>query len=754
MADPANPVDGLSDPSTLERIKQILSQINEIVNKLSVNGSKAGGLLISIGQSVDKLNPAMQNVVENAGNIFDTIVSGAEDGIESLKRLGKESLGLDFGDLGSGDVDNAFKGLLRSVKSGTDGIKQTLSENRVNIAEMITFKVSAGIYDKMLAPVIELEEHMTDRIKKVTPSLVDLGGGFKEAGIDADTFKNQASLAITEVGHSAYEMGVAVQEAQDGFRGLADAGMYSAEIFGKDITQGTSAASGGITNLTAAMRFASATGMNMTTVGKYMQQNIRSLGREMSDTGMMFSALSLAQRDTNLSMSSVSSTVMESANGLKYYGTSVESLSNTFNAFVTTVGKGKQELGKALFTDTVGQLNSMNFGLKAFLGMQSQLGQGRGAIGAGLEFEEALAEGRTGEIFTSIREQMERLGGGEVLTRKGALDTGQETQYLMQRQLLSTLTGQADAGKLDTMMGIIQRQEIERATEVFAPPRAMEAQEEGLLKLGQTRMDMETGVFAQGLNKLRAKEEEAIGKMITAYSDSAEALRGITTSIGESIEVLGRGAGSMVQPEAATWDGEDGAQAAKNRAASAVQLARGEAQAAAGEATETQRVAEMGARFSPETAHNVELDPRLRFESQNQIRRDIHLGRNTQRGAESGLQLNQETRRMIDQAPSRLSNPPNFMLQEPALRLPVQGPIFNTPTGPTPIAPGAAIPNATPTPGDQSKPPTTGKPLMQFDAQPLEIPIIIKLDGDSLKVSLASYVDKRITAKVTEAVVG
>jgi hypothetical protein len=767
MADPTNPTNpDLPDPAKLQAVEQILARIVELAKKLGdVAGDKVD-LFPGMEDSVGELKSAFSDLEEDANTIFKNIATVAGKAGDELKKLAQSAFGIDLSEIGidsdalGEEFENAYRVASGEATKMNGEIQRLLAANRVNLAEMVVFKLGAPLVDELLQPIEKLESQITAQVKGIAPGIVDLGGAFATAGLGSEEFTTRVEEALTNSARSAQQLGMSVEATRASMGSLTAAGIDVSEVFGK-MGGDTTATGERMYGLTAAIRLSKATGLEMGKISEYVQLNIRQLGRSASDTSTLFAALSLAQRGTGLSMRNVSESVMGSASQLRYYGTSVESLSNTFNAFVKSVGEGRQELGKELFTDTVRNLHDMNFGLKAFLGMQSQVGQGRGAIGAGLEVEQALAEGRTGEIFTSIREQLEQMGGGEILTRRQALDTGQESQYLLQRQLLQTITGQSDTGKLDTMLGIMQRGEIERSTEVFAGPQALEQGRQQLMEVGQARIDMETGVKQQLVNKMRAEEAEALGKMVSSYQQAANTIRDSARVIFDQVK---SSVGKVVVDKSTTRPGamaaEDADLAAAQQILATPELIIGEGGAAKGSMLRT--------KLFPSTA-DVARDTQLLYASTRTVGESQQLpfatGREIEqyntlptrsvRQMESAYGLN-VGRLQLDYANMGIS-PAGYagqgvqtpVLQVPQAPVPPQVESLQTPAVPTPNTPVT-----TPTPSAPTAPPTAtrqGPTALQFEAQQLEIPISFKIDGDSIK-AVVSSIKRELRVEIKQSV--
>lgn len=741
MADPTDPAAGLPDPAVLEQIKQILSQIYEIGQRIVTKGAEGAQAFASLDSAGGKVSSTIKDMDVKADAFFKRLTEGAVDAEDVLQKLGETTLGLDLklinvGELKSQTAD-AFRALSNSVRSGSVEINKLIANNRINLAEAVVFDFTGDMLRGILksSGLSELESKLTEPIQKIGPAIAQMAGGSESGLLNTGKYIELIEESLVNVARSAQETGISVEASRAEFSNLAQAGLTVEEIL-KGMGQTIDSEGKSMDGLTAAMRISSATGLGMAKVGEYVRQNIRQLGRSATDTGNIFAALSLAQQKTKLSMSEVSKTVMDSATTTRFYGTNVESLAATFNSFISSVGEGRQELGKELFTNSIAQIEKMNFGMKAFLGMQSGIGKGGGAIGAGLEVEQALSEGRTGEIFESIRQQLEKFGGGQVLTRKEAIDTGQQTQYLMQRQLLSTITNEGDAGKLEAMMGIIQRREIERAPEIFGQG-AIEKRKAGMLETGQTRMDLETGVGAQAVNRLMAKQAEAIGKMVSTYGGAANSIRDVTNDLVDQFRKIGTGLIGAIAPSAAPVDAQ-GLPVDRELRDSIQSGAESEIESTDRGTSRTTRhfVASQSMPFATR-GFLQEGDAGLQIPSRQQVS-----------GAPSLFQSKYQL--AIDPAIAAMAGAAG-VIPPPSPTMP-PSPGVQIPTTPAPLTPAQATsPGVTPAPSVTGAP-TTGQQTLNFEAAPVDIPLIFKVEGDSLRIAFASM-ENKIIASIKQVVV-
>jgi hypothetical protein len=764
MAEPTDPNTGVPNPDVLEKIKTILNQIYTLGQNIVSKGTESKEVLGQLSSAGDILADKFKKSGDEAKNLFQKIADGTEDAAAAFREISKSNLGLELvteedAQRASTAISKGFKVIAAGIKTDVSTAAKFISSNKLNLAEKFVFDtVAAGLETNPITKkILEWEKEATSGISKLSPMIAGMRSSVKmDPG--QSSFVSGLESAFTGTAVAAKEMGITVDDARAGLAQLGDQGLTVGEVFGQ-IGSSSSIAGKDISGLAVAMRLSASTGLSMGSVGNILRTNIRELGRSADEAGQIMAALSLAQDNTGLSMDEVSDAVMKGAQNLKFYGTSVEQLSDTFNSFVRAAGAGRQALGKELFQETIGQISQMNFGMKAYLGMQSSIGQGRGGIGAGLAFEQALEEGNTEEIFASIRQQLEEFGGGQVLTRKDAVDSGQETQYLMQRQLLQRITGQTDAGKLESMLGILKTNELERSQEVFAP-KGLDTREAQLLDSGQKRIDMETGVVQGRINALRASEAEAIGKTISAYSLASAEFKASADEMIAGMKSVARGViDPILAREGVVGEGEEGqanadrqVQFAKWAAANGIELPEPKMSdiAAAPKADPTRGDVEAAPKAQP-SRQELSGVPRIAPTV----------------GDVSGYQRLNPSRNEVGASNSPTLFEGALRLQYPAAQSPVPAsPQMSQPTAPIPAtaqsAPiqaagqqtgGSAIP-ASPTATQQGAAGATAaqSQAMTFDVSPLEIPLVFKVEGDTVRVAFASM-ESRIIANINRQVV-
>lgn len=537
------------DAEEIERIRQVIATMPDALAKISSSTQSLMGTFRNLGIDIKSVGAvtedaagiaegAMEALEKTSTTAFESMMRGAMTASDAIRK----HLGIDFGvnfDMDTAGLVRAFKTAMRNVAGETKELGASLLEfvntNKINLGEKFVFKMGADWAQQALAPIIDIESNITNAAKGILPSITSIDTAMRGIGGGlAGDLSNRLGGVLESISGSAGEMGVDIGTATSAFRELSQAGLTSGDIFA-GMSESAQVAQGGLSGLSVAMRLASGMGLQLSAIGEIVQSNLRMLGRTGSDVELIFGALRAAQEGSGLSTEDVNKAIMSGARNFRFYGTTVETLAGTFKSFVEALGEGREELGKELFGNVLTGIERMNFGMKAFLGMQSKVGQGRGAMGAGLQFEKAMEEGNFDEIFGAIRGQLERFGGGRVLTRDEAMATGQETQYVTQRQLLGQMTGVQDAGQLEQLMKALASGKLEQAGQLLSPQKIAESRTD-IMQAGQERIELETGAAQSQVNRLRAEESEAIAKMIGSYGESADKIREFSSKLVDNMK--------------------------------------------------------------------------------------------------------------------------------------------------------------------------------------------------------------------------
>ena len=536
-------------PDNVDDIKKAIQSLSGATGELT---AAVQGLLDKfprIAQEAKGAFDLVESGAESAKREFDTLTSTGLKDFEKIKDIAldskkyietlfegiklKSSLDIDYSALKVG-AEKTFGDIAKTAQGSIQTIVDFVDDNKIDLSKMFVAGFAANFAEKIFdkTGITEMESQVTDAAKTMLPSIIEFRGALDGVAGSGENIGSTLGGSLQSIADAAKDTSLPVKELQEAFNELSRAGVTYAEL-GKGSTLSVSAQNdaGAVSGLAAAMRIAKGTGLELSTVGKVINDNLRGLGRTADDVGNIFAALKLAQEGSKLSMDAVASTVTGEAENLRFYGTSVESLSGNFKGLVKALGEGRQMLAADLFRSTISSIGDMNIGLKAFLGMQSQIGKGRGAIGSALEVEQALADGKQDEIIKAVREQLEHFGGGQILTRKEALDTNQEQQYLMQRQLLGTLMPNIQgAGQQEAFLEALKTGNLEDTSRFMSPERLEKAQAD-ISETGRERTKLEVGVSGGAINQLRAQEEEALGSLVSSYDKSARKLESSTDAI-------------------------------------------------------------------------------------------------------------------------------------------------------------------------------------------------------------------------------
>lgn len=276
---------------------------------------------------------------------------------------------------------------------------------------------------------------VTEQVQGVQAALRD---AVNRTGISRQAFQ---SLSATFT-----NAGVDVSKLSTGLRGLtvntsesAQAAGSAANVFGTELAEGgVEKARTAISGLEAAMLLLKGSGLDADSFASTQAFLTKELGLNSEQAALRFGLLREAQRGTRLSMRETSEAIMGGAKNLRYFGDNTEAVAQTFSRVAGVLAKDGKEGFAAEFTKQIVEgIGNLDMARKAFLSLGS--GSSGGAIKGGLEMEEALANGdqdALAKIQDKIIKNVERLTGGQLQTRRQALDTGKGNQYYQQRELL------------------------------------------------------------------------------------------------------------------------------------------------------------------------------------------------------------------------------------------------------------------------------------------------------------------------------
>lgn len=289
-----------------------------------------------------------------------------------------------------------------------------------------------------------------------------------------------------------------------------------------------------ISGLSGAILYAKATGQEFYEVGQQLAVMTRELGVESKDTGKNFDSFARAAADSGRTVGEVSATILEQSKNFESFGNNIDGVTVIYDKFLRAFGPGRTGIATKAFEAINAGISRMPFGLKAFIGEVSGMGAGRGAVASGLKVEEAFETGKgLTEVVDAIKNQVESLSGAQLMTRKEAIASGQETTYMRQRNLTMQFSGvseeMADSVMRGLQGGMGSIEQLQSTIQGKRPSLVVGA--------GQERINQEEGVAGLLRNQLdlaRITNSSIVSgnaKLITSFDGVAGAARDVGKSI-------------------------------------------------------------------------------------------------------------------------------------------------------------------------------------------------------------------------------
>jgi hypothetical protein len=488
----------------------------------------------------------------------------ANDLFSSLKQMaktaGKES-GSSFSDGWGSELTKMFgeaDKIMKKLANGAAkfGIGDAIGSGGT-LAAAYALNVFSNKMNDALPPYKKMQEATMAMDRVLLQSSINIGTAGddmanaydKASGASTDFHKKSLKTAeitrstMEEVTAASVEMAKFMSAAQSKASLDADKSGNAYSVLGKQVTA-----------LDAVLLIHNATGMATNTITSSMEKAQLELGESVTGSVEMFGKIKDASNGTGLGMDKVTATVMSSASSLKMWGGSINSVLPVFNMFANSLANtGRVGLAPELLESYTRGINGMTLAQRSFIGVQAGLGGRGGALGAGLEMEEAL-EDKSGagmaKYMEGIQKTLEQYGGGRVLTRQDAIkDPALVNQFVLQRQLLGQMLSvdQAQANKmLEAMKGM---------KEGLTAPSDGQSTFRDILTKGEdvgtktttdydkAQMDVQRGIVASGEELIRIWNK--LGNTMGVggkVSDTLDTLGSMMTDGKMSLEGLARGA--------------------------------------------------------------------------------------------------------------------------------------------------------------------------------------------------------------------
>ena len=316
------------------------------------------------------------------------------------------------------------------------------------------FKSGLDSINSWSGGLADAQKTAMDFAKNIESMGVGMGKPFKDAEKDAKGY-TQAYSDTMKTTRASKEVIASVQTA---FKNMIDPAKQMDAM--KTLKCGMGELKSSLNATNVAILTGAANNMDAGKAAGWMATSMTKLGASSETAALSMGKIGWAAKDSGLGFETVGDAIMQSADSLKMFGGTVNSVTPLYKSFAASLaGTGKQGLTPELLQSFVGGLRQMSLGARALMGMQMPGMAGKGALGAGLEMEAAM-EDKTGagmkKITESITATLKNFGGGKILTREEARQTGQEQQFLQQRGIIQQQLGISDVGTANKMMEALQ----------------------------------------------------------------------------------------------------------------------------------------------------------------------------------------------------------------------------------------------------------------------------------------------------------
>lgn len=341
-------------------------------------------------------------------------------------------------------------------------------------------------------------------------------------------YRNEMYEAVKSTGLSNKSL----QELAVGFKGAG----VDALKFGRDVNESSETSTNSSQFIAEAAAVVKGAGMSLSEGGAQLGFAMRNLGLDQRGAIESLGVMAEVAGETGESLDKVRSTMEAGRRQLKFYGDTTEGVATVYAKLLKTVGDGKADWASEFLNTIVQGVSNMNAGLAAFIGQASGIGRGQGAIGSMLEVEEKIASGDVQGVLDAVTEQIENISGSKLLTRQESIDTGQQEQFFLQRELLKNFGfgGGSQEETTRLLENLARGQEI--PAEQFSGKSGVETlrgRGEGVIRAEEGGFGMASN-YADAVSNLAATEraaqimfdssaqfENAVGLMTKAIPDFA-----------------------------------------------------------------------------------------------------------------------------------------------------------------------------------------------------------------------------------------
>jgi len=380
-----------------------------------------------------------------------------------------------------------------------------------------------------------------------------ISGSFKGVGQNLENLNEVSKQLISIQAQSATAVGISSDQMAK----------YTAILLQtpgglEAMTKGIDFASKNTGALTAVYQIAQASGLDFAQTFQDVSHSVLESGMSYQDATKFASRFADISKDLNAPISDVRKALIDASSGFKLWNSGGEQAAKMNQGLADSVKNYARALEAAqvpaqaaleIAQSQTKQMGSLTEAQESFISLQTG---GSGGIRGSLEFEELLKNDPVA-AQKKIADSMKQAMGGKILTRKEALDTGQEDQYMKQRLMLTqgTLGMRANSNaEADQMINALSSgTQFKKTTDLEAIKSQQEITEKATDQQRLTFTGMKQANLAAETVMLQA------GVINTGFLENAfSAGSGSNPNAGEGINVKGREILRNTQDNAANFD--------------------------------------------------------------------------------------------------------------------------------------------------------------------------------------------------------
>lgn len=416
----------------VSKLEENIGNFNNVTTRLSGASETLGGMFKQPTEEINKFARSYQEKMSgiNKVSVGQNLMSGVSLSVESF---------------------NKAKGRLLEGMAALKGEGQGLSKALGTLGIIGGAEIGKKALEDLFGSLLKAQQNLLNLNKSAIQIGTSFGDGFADARASAEMFVDSQA----EIQANLYATDEQLGGLRDAFKGALDLTDQMGAL--NDLSKAQAQFGTTLNATSAAFAVGNAVGMESKDVAAMVAKSYTQLGESLSGAVTNLGTIAIAGEKSGLSFETNAKAIMDATSTLKMFGGTVGAVAPVYRAFSNSLEEGKKGLAPELLEQYASGLNKMNLSQRAFMGMQAGMGGGgAGALGAGLRMEAALETGEgMGEITESLSSVLKDFGGGQILTREEAIDSGMEQQFVQQRQILMNMM-QIDQASANQTLGMLQ----------------------------------------------------------------------------------------------------------------------------------------------------------------------------------------------------------------------------------------------------------------------------------------------------------